>query len=291
MSPLPLPIRCREIDATDIDAIVNLLTSGFRQYQRSHDFWVRALKRLSEHHTPSGFPKYGYLLDCKGTPVGVILLIFSSIPVNGTTRIRCSVSSWYVEPAFRGHAAMLVSRALKHRNVTYFNITPDPHTLPMLEAQGYVRYCAGRLVSIPALSGWSYGSRVGAVAPGICVGDDLPSSEIELLLAHASYGCMSLICSSAGRRHPFVFVPCRKFDLLPYAYLAYCRDLQDFVRFAGPLGRFLAWRGFPLVVLDTDGPVRGLIGSYSATSPKYFKGPYQPRLGDLAYSERTLFGF
>ena len=290
MSSLPPRIQCREIGTADIDGIVDLLTSGFRNPHRTRGFWRRALKRLSEHPTPPGFPKYGYLLDCEGTPVGVILLIFSSILVNGETRIRCNVSTWYVEPAFRGYAAMLVSRALKHKHVTYFNITPAPHTLPILEAQGYVRYCAGRFVSVPALSAWSYGSRVEAVDPEICPDEDLPSSEIELLLAHANYGCMSLICSSANRRHPFVFVLRRKFGLVPYAYLAYCRDLEDFVRFAGPLGRFLARRGFPLVVLDSNGPVRGLIGTYSAIFPKYFKGPDQPRLGDLAYSERVMFG-
>jgi len=291
LPPLPPRIHCREIGSADVDGIVNLLTTGFCNPYYTPGFWRQALKRLSEHPTPAGFPKYGYLLDCKGAPVGVILLIFSSIVVNGETRIRCSTSSLYVEPAFRGYTAMLISRALKHKHVTYFNITPAPHTLPMVEAQGYVRYCAGRFVSVPALSAWSYGSRVKAVAREICPDEDLSSSEIELLLTHANYGCISLICSSANRRHPFVFVRGRKFRWVPCAYLAYCRDLEDFVRFAGPLGRFLARRGFPLVVLDSNGPVRGLIGSYSAAFPKYFRGPDQPRLGDLAYSERVMFGF
>lgn len=287
----PARIRCREIGPADIDAIVNLLTKGFRSHQRTRQFWVRALNRLAEHNTPAGFPKYGYLLDDGGAPVGVLLLIFSSIPLGGATRIRCCVSSWYVEPEFRGHAGILVSRALKHKQVTYLNITPDPHTIPMLEAQGYVRYCNGRLVSIPALSGWSRAARVRAVTRDTCPGEDLSSLEVELLLAHASYGCMSLICSSANRRHPFVFVMRRKFGVVPYAELVYCRDLQEFVRFAGPLGRFLAARGFPVVLLDADGPLRGLVGAYFDSPPKYFKGPDRPRLGDLAYSERILFGF
>jgi hypothetical protein len=283
-------VRCREIGTADINGIVNLLTVGFRHHHNTRAFWRRALKRLSEHLTPPGLPKYGYFLECRGTPVGAILLIFSSILVNGEPRIRCSVSSWYVEPAFRGYAGMLVSRALRHKNVTYFNITPAPNTLPMLEAQGYVRYCAGRLVSIPALSSRSHGTRVKAVEADTRPDEDLSSYEIELLLAHANYGCMSLICNSANDRHPFVFTTRRKFGLVPYAYLAYCRDLKDFVRFAGPLGRFLALRGIPLVVLDSNGPIRGLIGIYSDAFPKYFKGPDQPRLGDLAYSERVMFG-
>ena len=289
VSSLTPRINCREIGTADTDGVANLLASGFRA--RTGEFWMHALKRLSEHPTPPGFPKYGYLLECKGTPVGVILLIFTSILVNRETRIRCNVSSWYVEPAFRGYAAMLVSRALRYKHVTYFNTTPAPHTLPILEAQGYIRYCTGRFVCVPALCPRSYGSRVKEVTLEICPDEDLPSSEIELLLTHANYGCMSLICSSANRRHPFVFMlkPSRRFSF-SFAHLAYCRDLADFVRFAGPLGRFLARRGHPLVVLDSNGPLRGIIGRYSAAFPKYFKGPDRPRLGDLAYSEQVMFG-
>ena len=155
----------------------------------------------------------------------------------------------------------------------------------MIEAQGYVRYCAGRFVSVPALSAWSSGSRVEAVAPEIYPDEDLSSYEIELLLTHANYGCMSLICSSANRRHPFVFMLGRKYGFVPYAYLAYCHDLEDFVRFAGPLGRFLARRGFPLVVLDSNGPVRGLIGRYSANVPEILQG-----VGSTASRRPSILG-
>jgi hypothetical protein len=130
------------------------------------------------------------------------------------------------------------------------------------------------------------------VAPDIRPDQDLQPFEVDLLLTHADYGCMSLICSAANRRHPFVFLPLqrRKFGLARFAQLVYCRDLEDFVRFAGPLGRFLAWRGFPLVIVDANGPIRGLIGKFSDEQPRYFKGPDQPRLGDLAYSELVMFG-
>src|SRR6516162_9820014 len=254
---MALRIRCRQIASADIDGVVNLLTSGFRI--RSRDFWVRAFQRLSEHATVPGFPKYGYLLEAQGTPVGVVLLIFSSIVVNGELKIRCSMSSWYVEPAFRAYGAILGSQALKHEHVTYFNITTGPHTLPILEAQGFERYCDGRFVAVPALSMRSKCSCLEVVTPDICADEDLPSSEIELLLAHARYGCISVACSSADGRHPFVFLSLRKAGA-HYAYLAYCRDVEEFVRFAGPLGRFLARRGLPLVVLDANGPINALIG-------------------------------
>jgi hypothetical protein len=57
------------------------------------------------------------------------------------------------------------------------------------------------------------------------------------------------------------------------------------------MGRFLAMRGRPLVVIDANGPIPGLVGKYlDARQPKYFKGPDRPRLGDLVYSETAMFG-
>jgi hypothetical protein len=293
-----LPARricCREIKVSDIEQTVNLLSEGFPT--RTRQYWVRGLDCLSEHLTPSGFPKYGYLLECDGVPVGVILLIFSFVPVNGVRRIRCSVSSWYVKPAFRIYATLLASHALKHKHVTYFNISPGRHTLPILEKQGYCQYSAGRLVAVPSLCTRSPGSRVRAVTADISSDDDdLPLAERELLLAHAKYGCLSLICSSANRGYPFIFLPRWEAGVVPFvpvrcAYLVYCQDLGTFVRFARPVGRFLAWRGFPLVIIDSNGPLAGLLGRYYADAPKFYTGPDRPRLGDLAYSERVVFGF
>jgi hypothetical protein len=251
---------------------------------------VQALKRLSEHPTPPGYPRYGYLLDCDGTTAGVILLIYSSIIIDGEITIRCSTSSWYVKPSLRGYAAMLNAHATTHKNVTYVNVTANPHARPILEIQGFSQYCSGRFLAAPALSKSSR-CRVNAITSDRFDCGDLRSSEAELLLAHGRYGCISVICDSKAGRHPFVFLPFRKARVLPLAYLAYCRDVGDFTRCAGSLGRFLTARGYPFVVIDANGPIHGIIGNYSERSPKYFKGPDKPRLGDLAYSERVMFGF
>ena len=63
------------------------------------------------------------------------------------------------------------------------------------------------------------------------------------------------------------------------------------MRFAGPIGLYLALRGRALVIVDSNGPIPGLVGTYRGGSmPKYFKGPQRPRLGDLAYTEYALLG-
>ncbi len=228
------------------------------------------------------------MLESGGAVVGVLLLIFAHARVGDTIGIRCNVSSWCVEPEFRAYAAMLVLRALRHKDATYFNITPSPHILSILEAQGFTQYCRGRFIGVPALRARSRGTRV-AVVDELGAGDDLPSAERDMLLVHQGYGCLSVTCRAADGSHPFVFAVRRKYGVLPFAVLIYCRTPESFARFAGSLGQFLARRGVLLVAFDANQPVRGMVGVFRDTNPKYFRGPVQPPLGDLAYSELALF--
>jgi hypothetical protein len=287
-SSLP-KIRARRIADADIDAVVNLLTRGFKL--RSRYYWQRALTKLKLHPTPSEFPKFGYLLESDGTPVGVILLIFSAIPTAHGWRTRCNLSSWYVEPEFRIYASMLISQAIKYKNVTYVNTSPAKHTWPIVEAHGFSRYSNGQFVSVPALNMTCADSD--AQVTGVDAALDLhcDSSERDLLLIHKAYGCLSLWCRTSSGAHPFAFMPRLVKGVMPCTQLIYCRDIQDFVQFAWPIGRYLTARGRPLVIIDSNGPIPGLVGKYfSDNAPKYFKGPDQPSFGDLAYTEAVMFG-
>jgi hypothetical protein len=284
-------IRCRRIEDADAGSVVTLLTRGFAP-RRTRRFWEHVMARLATRAVPAEAPKYGYLLENDGSTIGAILQISSaSRPGAGEQAVtRCNVSSWYVDPAFRSFAPFLVSQALKQKGVTYLNISSVPHTRPILEAQGYRRFSNGILVALPCLS------RAPDVQARIVAADTQPQApyelhERDLLRDHADYGCMSLWCETPGRAHPFVFRERRVKGLISCAQLIYCRDVEDLVRFARPLGVYLARRGRPLVILDANGPVRGLVGKYfDQAMPKYFKGPAPPRLGDLAYTEAALFG-
>jgi hypothetical protein len=92
-------IRCREIRTADPDAIADLLMCGFAT--RSRDHRVCGLQRQSVHDVPEGFPRFGFMLDHEGKPVGVLLLIYTAPSVAGSASFRCNLSSWYAEPAFR----------------------------------------------------------------------------------------------------------------------------------------------------------------------------------------------
>jgi hypothetical protein len=288
-SSAPPKIRSRAITDSDLSDVAGLLARGFPRRRRQH--WLLALERLATHPTISSLPKYGYLLECDNTSVGVILLISTAIQANGAPAVRCNLSSWYVEPAYRAHAALLYSRALRHKDVTYINISAAAHVLPIVEAFGFSRYSNGQFAALAALSPAPIRQPIRVVTSRQHPSVFFEPSEADLLKAHAEYGCISFWCITPERAYPFVCLPRIVKGFLPCAQLIYCRDIEDFVRFARPIGWFLARRGRPFVLIDSNHPIPGLLGKYfDGVSPRYFKGLAQPRIGDLAFTEAALFG-
>jgi hypothetical protein len=284
--------RFREIQESDVEAIADLLTSGF--VHRSRQYWLLGLRRQGLRSLPQDAPRYGYLMENDGKPVGCLLLIYSTKLIDGEASICCNVSSWYVDPEFRNYAALFASMTQKRKDVTYFNVTPALPTWPILEAQGFQAYCRGLYFSFPALSRSGRGMLVEAVTPDTASHAGLQDDELAMLKRHAGYGCLSLVCRTADETIPFIFFSLRKrrgIIPLPALQLAFCHEIADYVRCAGALGRYLLRRGSPVVILDANGPIAGVAGLYSeARGRKYFKGPCRPRLSDLADTELAIYG-
>ena len=286
-------LRCREISETDLDAVADLLTRGF--VGRSRHYWMQGLCRQAARQVPNGYPRFGYMLDNDGMPVGVLLLLYSSRMNGGETAVHCNLSSWYVDPAFRNYAPLLTKIAQKNKEVTYLNISPATWTWPIIEAQGFNSYCSGLFFSLPMLSRLEPGLTVDTILPDTHAIEGLSDPEVELLASHAQYGCLSLVCRMpGGGPFPFILIPMRirrGWIAPPAMQLVYCRDIAEYVRCAGAVGRTLLRRGKLSVILDANGPVPGLTGFYSkARGRKYFKGPHRPRLADLTDTELVLYG-
>jgi hypothetical protein len=284
--------RFREISESDLDAVGDLLTRGF--VYRSREYWMRGLRRQSARAIPAGTPRYGYMIENQGVPVGCLLLIYSNKIIDGTAETFCNVSSWYVDPPFRNQAALFAAMTQKRKDVTYFNITPAEPTWPILEAQGFEAYCRGLYFSVPLFSRSERGIMIEQVAPDTPSVKNLSDADLAMLKRHAEYGCLSLVCHTAHEALPFVFFPLRKrrgIIPMPAMQLGFCRNIPDYVRCAGALGKYLLRYAKPVIILDANGPVAGLPGLYTETrGRKYFKGPHRPRLGDLADTELAIYG-
>ena len=285
---VPPRVNWRQIEEADLAGVVDLLARGFPV--RDTAYWQRAFARLRAHRGPPDMPQFGYVLECAGTPVGVVLTISSVRPPGDTPAVLCNLSSWYVEPAFRAYAPLLISAALRHEDVTFVNVSPAPHTEPIVEVQGFARYSDGQFVAIPALARAS--SDIGVRLQD---SDEAPPApcdpaELALMRSHRAYGCITLWAVTPDRAFPFVFMPRRVKGVIPCAELIYCPSLAAFIRFARPIGRALLRRGRALVLIDAPAPIAGLPGHFfPGKRPKYCRGT-PPRIGDLAYTEIPMFG-
>jgi hypothetical protein len=283
-------IRARQIADADVAEVVHLLSHGFST-QRSRECWQHVLKGLASRTVPAKYPRYGYILESGGKPVGVFLQIFSTVWLDGAARTRCNVSSVYVDPAFSMYASLFELQAFKDKTVTVLDVTPGPNRYAVVEARGYTRYSEGIFVAVPALSRSPKAPAVRLLAPHVRPEVPFEDHDRDLLLEHADFGCISLWCVTPERAYPFIFRPRILKGFLYCAQLVYCRDIGDFVRFARPIGLFLARRRLFFVMIDANGPIPGLLGKYfPGKMPRYFRGPHRPRLGDLAYTEVALFG-
>lgn len=278
-------IVCRQVNQADITAVTSLLIRSFPEC--SQQFWLTLFAELTRRAPPAGLPQYGYLLADGDLIVGALLLICTAM--RRAEPVRCNLSSWCIAPGFAPYAALLVSQALRHRGVTYVNISPAPHTRAIIEIQGFSPYSGGVFVAMPALNRPTKNRSKILPARQVPIGL-FDATDNRILQEHTAFGCMSFCCLSSGSAYPFVF-RFRSVRGVPCAQLIYCRDVGDFVHFAGPIGRYLARHGRLFVLVDANGPITGLTGRfYKGAMPKYFKGVDPPRLGDLAYTETALFG-
>ncbi|HEY4076167.1 MAG TPA: hypothetical protein VGM26_04465 [Rhizomicrobium sp.] len=265
-------VRCRAIAQSDLEELTDLLTLGFSSSRRS--YWTEGFARWRAIPEIEGVPRYGYLLDGGFGPVGVLLLISSQ----RGEQIISNTSSWYVDPAWRNHSTLLVSVATKLKHVTYLNASPAPHTWRTLRALGFEPYNFGRS-AVFMLPG-------SGVVSGV-IPDDL--QEAQLLRDHRAMGWISLTVERDGIVSPFVLKP-RRLDRPPAPVMdvMYCRGPEEFRRCAPALAKHFLPRGRLGFLIDGDMP--GLSHYVEGKEPRYFKGPQRPILGDLAYTEKVIFG-
>lgn len=274
-APQAARVRCRPIVESDLDGLADLLTRGFPLSRRA--YWTEGFARWRYLPAIENIPRYGYVLEAEAGLVGVLLLLSSQ----RGEQIVTNLSSWYVEPDFRTHSTLLVSVATKLKHVTYLNASPAPHTERTLEALGFTPYNFGRSAML-ALPGRGKISQI--------ISDDLP--EAQLLRDHRALGLVSLTVEKDGIVSPFVLKP-RRLDKPPVPMLdvLYCRSPDDFARCAPALARHFLPRTLGFLI-DGDMPSIhfGISHYVEGKERRYYKGPWRPTLGDLAYTEKVVFG-
>ena len=103
-------------------------------------------------------------------------------------------------------------------------------------------------------------------------------------------GWISLTVEKDGIVSPFVLKPGRlDRPPVPVMDVMFCRGADDLRRCGGALARHFLPRGNLGFLIDGD--MEAMLSHYAeGKEPRYFKGPHRPVLGDLAYTEKVIFG-
>ena len=200
-----------------------LLAAGFPD--RNIEYWRRGLARLGARSVPDGYPRYGYVMADGERLVGIILVIGST---DAEGLVRGNLSSWCVDPAYRGFSGILAGMPLKLKGATLFNISAAPETHATIEAQGFRRYVEGSFHAPAFLAPPAEGARLAVIG-----GQDDATSPF--LAGLARQGCLCFVVCARGETLPFAFIPTRIVGgRFRAAQLVYCRETEDFVRVARP---------------------------------------------------------
>jgi hypothetical protein len=144
-------VVCRLIGEADLPGIAKLLTFGLPDQGRDLAYWRSGLARLALHSPPDGYPRFGYMLEAEGRPVGVHLLICSAQP----SGVRCNGNSWFVREEFQQFSTMLMLRAMRQPPCAYVTYCPHPRVVPIIEALGLRRIPQGLYAAVPSTAGRS----------------------------------------------------------------------------------------------------------------------------------------
>ena len=279
----------RKIGDDDLTDVVALLCEGFPR--RTSEYWLAGLQKLAKRERPPDTEKYGYILTAENELRGVILTI-PSVHEDGSERhVFINISSWYVQPPFRGSPAKeLYRRASCREGITYTNLSAAAHTVKTIKSFGFQEWTAGQMVAVGVKRHRSALEKIRILSSNKLEG--VGSAETNLLADHESFGCLTFYLETPNSLSPFIFVRRRVMGLIPCAHLIYCRELIDLIQHGLAISSWLTMRGFPLMLIDASAPIEGLVGYYvDGKSRKYFKGPRPVKAIDHTYSEMALFGF
>lgn len=280
----------REILESDLPEVVALLCEGFSG--RTPEYWRTGLRRISDRPCPEKTEKYGFVLVAEDELRGVVLTIPSIHKDGSEPRVFINISSWYVQPPFRGPPARELYRyACGRTGVTYTNLSPAPHTLKTIKSFGFEEWTMGQMIAVGLK--WDKSSlQKNRIVSSKIGGVDICPFEKKLLADHENLGCLVLCIDTPNGASPFIFVRRRVKGVIPCAQLIYCRDMTDLVRHGLTISGWLMMHGFPLILADASAPIDGLFGHYvGGKGSKYFKGPQPINAIDHTYSEMVFFGF
>lgn len=179
------------ISAADLPDVAAFLAQGFNA-KESAEAWLRAFRQPWAEQPPN----YGFMLKEGGRIVGAIGAIYSDQIVHDRRERFCNINNWYVDPDFRRHSILLLSKLLAQPGLHFTNLTPRPDLVSMFLALKFRYLDDGRVTYLLNMPRLPFGSS--RVLTGKDALAALPQTEAKVFRDHV--GCAGLGQVALGSR-------------------------------------------------------------------------------------------
>lgn len=259
-----------------------MLQAGYPQ--TSGSFWEAGFARLRAVPPMAGDVPLGCLLELRGQPVGVALLLPSRRP-GEPARPRINAGSWVILPQARGQAPWAARMAMGDATAIYTALTPNPSAARMLERQGFRPVSHQCLLGFTARLAWRpvpAGRLLFGQAALNALRDDPLAAALE---DHHRLGCTVTALATGQDLVPLVWRSHRRLRMLPTAELLYAPSTAQVLQHIGLLARGLLRRGYPMLAIEASEHVVPDFPCTRLFQRRFARGGYGRHGIDHLYSE------
>jgi len=282
-------IVVRPATLDDAEAVCALLQRGF-PHINDPAIW----NRLFDYPWERLPPTYGFVLTADQIVVGYLGLIYASRTINGKRGIMCNMSSWYVEPAYRGWGGAMLSEVLAHDpSLTYTALTAAALPKAMIKVMEFTDSIDTSIVLPPLLHVSTLGKRPQITYDPEQMRQHLNEDERLILDDHAKTDCLHVLIRD-GDRYAYLVVKRRPYRLRSWiqvnaSKVLYCSNPEVFIDYLEwiKLSVMLRQSSIAMVVSGHwfNQPPQGVkVDSHVLLKSSVF----EPRDLDMLYSELCL---
>lgn len=237
----------RPLGAEQTTLTLDCLAEGFPE--RGRAFWDKGWARLLAWpgNRDADYPP-GFFWMEKGEPAGIILTPASIRHSSGEPQIIVNVSSWYMRPAARWKAPLMLKALFRDDRVTFTDLTPTPDVQKMLPAFGFKAASDGiEWIATPLEATRRATGRVRPWRAGDVLAEGSPPDD--LIRLHVEWGCLALVLEHDATPFLVVLKPMRVRGL-PAARVLFAGSRQALNAALPALSRALLRHGHLFLRID-----------------------------------------
>jgi acetoacetyl-CoA synthetase len=246
--------QIRIAEPADEPAICAILDVGFQRKLP----WQRIFQHPWQ---PDNIPR-GLVITADQRIVGFLGIIGAERTINGKSGVVANLTSWYVDPAYRGWSNALIAAATQY-DITYTSLTPGKTSRRVLEAIGFIKLDAVKVYSPPFLHAMTLrATRPRIIFDPVEIRQMVCESEQRILDDHMAYDCLPLLLID-GDETAFAIIGRRfyrplNYQVFCYSQVFYCRGPALLKRHMERVTLAVMWRQRTVGLSMTETPYSGI---------------------------------